>query len=120
MQIIPWMDNKGKRGGTNWKERLEQIAKQGQAAYKEVYRRAKVDTFLKIAFISSLKIVLITSKSQVLRSSAFEGILLKATWPGDAPVPQEILTEIVKHSIPSFKYGRSVRSYFLSFCVMRH
>lgn len=44
LQLIPWNDSKGKRGNAkiNWKERLEQIAKQGQAAYKEVYRRAKV------------------------------------------------------------------------------
>jgi len=44
MQLIPWMDSKGKKGAAkvNWKERLEQIAKQGQLAYKEVYRRAKV------------------------------------------------------------------------------
>jgi hypothetical protein len=50
----------------------------------------------------------LTFVSQVVRSSAFEGMLLKATWPGDEAVPQDILTEIIKHSIPAFKYGRSV------------
>lgn len=114
MQIIPWMDSKGKRGGINWKERLEHIAKQGQAAYKEVYRRAKVRRCL---LTTSLQDSFSFLPEKVLRSSAFEGILLKATWPGDAPVPQEILTEIVKHSIPSFKYGRSVRRYS-SFSVL--
>lgn len=48
--------------------------------------------------------------SQVLRSSAFEGMLLKATWPGNEAVPQSLLDEIIKHSIPAFKYGRAVRS----------
>ena len=114
MQIIPWMDSKGKKGGINWKERLEHIAKQGQAAYKEVYRRAKVRRCL---LTTSLQDSFSFLLEKVLRSSAFEGILLKATWPGDAPVPQEILTEIVKHSIPSFKYGRSVRRYS-SFSVL--
>ena len=46
--------------------------------------------------------------SQVLRSSAFEGMLLKATWPGNEAVPQSLLDEIIKHSIPAFKYGRAV------------
>ena len=49
--------------------------------------------------------------SQVMRSSAFEGMLLRATWPGNEAVPMDILTEIIKHSIPAFKYGRAVRSF---------
>ncbi len=53
--------------------------------YKDVYRRAKV-----------------------LRSSPFEGMLLKATWPSADPVSPDILNEIVRHSIPAFKYGSSV------------
>jgi hypothetical protein len=97
LQLIPWGSSssnnkkKGKKGqnGLNWKERLDQIAKQGQSAYREVYRRAKV-----------------------LRSSAFEGMLLKATWPGDKEVSQETLNEIIKHSIPAFKYGRSVDTHY--------
>eukprot|EP01039_Chlorochromonas_danica_P000517 gene515-556_t len=88
-QLIPWgssrnQSNQKKKKGPSLKERLEQLAKQGHTAYNEVYRRAKV-----------------------LRSSAFEGILLKATWPGNDPVPPELLTEIVKYSIPAFKYSRS-------------
>ena len=43
-----------------------------------------------------------------MKSSAFEGMLLRATWPGNDAVPQELLDEIIKHSIPAFKYGRSV------------
>ena len=50
---------------------------------------------------------------QVLRSSAFEGMLLRATWPGNEAVPQDLLTEIIKHSIPAFKYGRAVRPTLL-------
>ena len=49
LQLKPWGDNgkKGKKGGVSiWKERLEQIAKQGQSAYKEVYRRAKVISYI--------------------------------------------------------------------------
>lgn len=105
MQLIPWLDTKNKKGAakSNWREKLELLAKQGQSAYKEVYRRAKVvDIFRDQLSINYFLLF------QVLRSSAFEGMLLKATWPGDSPVPQEILAEIVKHSVPSFKYGRSV------------
>lgn len=86
-QLISWSGSnrpKKKSKGPSLRERLEQLAKHGQSAYKEVYRRAKV-----------------------LRSSAFEGILLKATWPGDQPVPPDLLTEIIKYSIPAFKYSRS-------------
>ena len=75
---------KGKSKGPTIKDRLEQVAKIGQHAYKDIYRRAKV-----------------------LRSSTFEGNLLKATWPGDNPVPSELLSEIIKYSIPAFKYTRS-------------
>mmetsp|Transcript_21590 Transcript_21590/g.21731 ORF Transcript_21590/g.21731 Transcript_21590/m.21731 type:complete len:493 (-) Transcript_21590:143-1621(-) len=83
MALVPW-SNAPKSTGTSWRERLEGIAKTGQSAYKDVYRRAKV-----------------------LRSSAFEGMLLRATWPGDDPIPQDLLDEIIKYSIPAFKYGRT-------------
>ena len=43
-----------------------------------------------------------------MRSSAFEGMILKATWPGNEAIPNEILTEIIRHSIPAFKYSQSV------------
>jgi hypothetical protein len=39
-----------------------------------------------------------------MKSSPFEGILLKATWPDDNPVPSEIVKDLVKYSIPAFKY----------------
>ena len=86
-QLIKWGETYGKASAglrEGLREKLEELAKQGQTAYKDVYRRAKV-----------------------LRSSAFEAMLLRATWPGDDPVPQELLDEIIKHSIPAFKYGRS-------------
>lgn len=88
MDLMQWVDPRNPKGlGSSVsavKEKLEVFAKQGQTAYKDVYRRAKV-----------------------LRSSAFEGMLLRATWPGDEPVPRDLLDEIIKHSIPAFKYGRS-------------
>ncbi len=43
-----------------------------------------------------------------MKSSPFEGLLLKATWPGNEPVPKQILNEIIKYSIPAFKYCRGV------------
>jgi hypothetical protein len=42
-------------------------------------------------------------------------MLLKATWPGNEPVSQEILVEIIKHSIPAFKYSQSVFVTFTLF-----
>ncbi len=88
MDLMQWVDPRNPKGlGSSVsavKEKFEVFAKQGQTAYKDVYRRAKV-----------------------LRSSAFEGMLLRATWPGDEPVPRDLLDEIIKHSIPAFKYGRS-------------
>lgn len=96
-QLVPWGSSRPSVGGkkrkssigfSSIKNRLEGIAKTGQAAYKDLYRKAKV-----------------------LKSSAFEGILLKATWPGNDPVPAELLSEIVKYSIPSFKYARLVGLY---------
>jgi hypothetical protein len=75
--------------GTTLKQRLEILAKQSKNVYNDLYRKAKV-----------------------MKSSAFEGILLKATWPGNDPVPPELLTEIVKYSVPSFKYARTV-SYLI-------
>mmetsp|Transcript_29047 Transcript_29047/g.27839 ORF Transcript_29047/g.27839 Transcript_29047/m.27839 type:complete len:623 (-) Transcript_29047:267-2135(-) len=88
MEMVPWGKPSGRKGkkskSIGIREKLEELAKHGQSAYKDVYRRAKV-----------------------LRSSAFEGMLLKATWPGSEAVPENILSEIIKHSIPAFKYGRS-------------
>jgi hypothetical protein len=89
MEMVPWGKPQGRKGKGKSKsigirEKLEELAKHGQSAYKDVYRRAKV-----------------------LRSSAFEGMLLKATWPGNEAVPENILNEIIKHSIPAFKYGRA-------------
>ena len=45
-------------------------------------------------------------KAKAMRSSAFEA-MLPATWPDDEPVPTKVLNEIIKHSIPAFKYGKS-------------
>ncbi len=33
-------------------------------------------------------------------------MLLKATWPGNEPVSTEMLTQIIKYSIPAFKYSQ--------------
>lgn len=71
--------------GPGLRDKLEKLAKQGQSMYNDVYRRAKV-----------------------LRSSAFEAMLLKATWPSDEPVQPEILGEIIKYSIPAFKFASEV------------
>jgi hypothetical protein len=63
------------------KDRLEQIAKQGQSAYKEVYRRAKVN-IKKISFIH-FKFIVITSFKQIdttiisVRGDATESNLAK-------------------------------------------
>eukprot|EP01033_Poteriospumella_lacustris_P003480 gene3479-2570_t len=93
-QLIPWGSSSTSKNGKKKRKRslglkllkdgLEGLTKTGQAAYKDFYRKAKV-----------------------LKSSAFEGILLKATWPSNDPIPSELLSEIVKYSIPSFKYARS-------------
>lgn len=95
MDLVPVKSKKGKRKSSssfpglpvnlNIQEKLSDITKQSQSIYKDMYRRAKV-----------------------LRSSPFEGMLLKATWPGTEPISPEILNEIVRHSIPAFKYGSSV------------
>ena len=97
-QLIPWGSSSASKSGKKKRKRslglkllkdgLEGLTKTGQAAYKDFYRKAKV-----------------------LKSSAFEGILLKATWPSNDPIPSELLSEIVKYSIPSFKYARSVRLF---------
>jgi hypothetical protein len=97
-QLIPWGSSSTSKNGKKKRKRslglkllkdgLEGLTKTGQAAYKDFYRKAKV-----------------------LKSSAFEGILLKATWPSNDPIPSELLSEIVKYSIPSFKYARSVRLF---------
>lgn len=99
-QLIPWGSSSASKSGKKKRKRslglkllkdgLEGLTKTGQAAYKDFYRKAKV-----------------------LKSSAFEGILLKATWPSNDPIPSELLSEIVKYSIPSFKYARSVRVFAL-------
>ena len=85
-QLVKWGETYGKASAglrDGLREKLEELAKQSHTVYKDAYRRAKV-----------------------LRSSAFEAMLLRATWPGDDAVPQDLLDEIVKHSIPAFKYGR--------------
>ena len=70
--------------GPSIKERMGDFASKSNVVYQNAYRKAKV-----------------------LKSSAFEGMLLKATWPADEPVPQQLLDEIIKYSIPAFKYGRN-------------
>ena len=47
---------------------MVELKSQSAEVYNSAYRRAKV-----------------------MRSSAFEGMLLKATWPADTPVPQQLL-----------------------------
>jgi hypothetical protein len=42
MELIPWKATEKKGIASGLKDRLGQFAKQGQSAYKEVYRRAKV------------------------------------------------------------------------------
>lgn len=42
-----------------------------------------------------------------MKSSAFEGLLLKATWPNNEAVPSDLLLDVVKYSIPSYKYARA-------------
>ena len=69
--MVPW-GMKTQSVVPNVREKLEDLAKHGQSLYSNIYRRAKV-----------------------LRSSAFEGMLLKATWPDDEPVPGEILEEVI-------------------------
>jgi hypothetical protein len=83
--VGPWSNRGKKSKASSFKTRLEKLAKQGQFVYKDVYRRAKV-----------------------LRSSAFEAMLLKATWPSNDPVQPDILGEIIKYSIPAFKYSNAV------------
>ncbi len=68
-------------------DKLKKLTKQGKSVLNDVYRRAKV-----------------------LRSSAFEAMLLKATWPSNEPVQPEILGEIIKYSIPAFKFSSAVSS----------
>jgi hypothetical protein len=73
--------------GPSVKDRLESLAKSGKSIANDVLRRAKV-----------------------LRSSPFEALILKATWPDDMPVRYDLLEELVQHSIPAFKYARWVRT----------
>ena len=45
MELVPWGQNnkqKGKPKSLGLREKLEDLAKHGQSAYKDVYRRAKV------------------------------------------------------------------------------
>jgi hypothetical protein len=90
-QLVRWDPKKDKSKTkpvtSSIAERFFSIASTGQNAYKSAYRQMKA-----------------------MRSSAFESMLLKATWPNDEAVPNEILNEIINHSIPAFKYGRSVRT----------
>jgi hypothetical protein len=85
--LIPWKTQSTKaskkKSGPSFRDTLDSFMKTGQSAYKEVYRRAKV-----------------------LKSSPFEGMLLKATWPSNDAVPPEILTDIIKYSIPAFKFAQ--------------
>lgn len=89
-ELIQYSGRGKAKKGPGLRDKLEKIAKQGQSIYKDVYRRAKV-----------------------LQSSAFESMLLKATWPSNDPVQPEILGEIVKYSIPAFKFASSVSEYFI-------
>lgn len=43
-----------------------------------------------------------------MRSSNFESMLLKATWPSDVEVSADVINQLVKHSIPAFRYARHV------------
>jgi hypothetical protein len=90
-QLLKWAKTGyglGSEATAGLKEKLStqftELSKQGTAVYKDVHRKAKA-----------------------MRSSAFEAMLLKATWPDDDQVAAEVLNEIIKHSIPAFKYGRS-------------
>lgn len=74
-RMVPW-GLKPQTVVPNVREKLEDLAKHGQSLYSNIYRRAKV-----------------------LRSSAFEGMLLKATWPDDEPVPGDILDEVCRQCI---------------------
>jgi hypothetical protein len=67
------------------RDRLESLAKSSQTIANDVFRRAKV-----------------------LKSSPFEALILKATWPDNNPVSPVLLEELVKYSIPAFKYARWV------------
>ena len=59
---------------------LETFATQGRDTFKSLIRSAKM-----------------------LKSSAFESLLLKATWPEDVPVPPIALQQILHESIPAFE-----------------
>lgn len=66
--------------GKSLTSHLESFAAQGKDTLKSIMRSAKM-----------------------LKSSAFESLLLKATWPEDTPVPQEALHQILHESIPAFE-----------------
>lgn len=89
MRIRRWEDEEDEEDdfddGPSVKDRLESLAKSGKSIASDVLRRAKV-----------------------LRSSPFEALILKATWPDDMPVRYDLLEELVQHSIPAFKYARWV------------
>jgi hypothetical protein len=59
---------------------LESFATQGKDTFKSIVRSAKV-----------------------IKSSTFEALLLKATWPEDVPVPKIALHQIIHESIPAFE-----------------
>ena len=46
-------------------------------------------------------------------------MLLKATWPSNDPVQPDILGEIIKYSIPAFKYTGTVSFHWLLIAVFR-
>ncbi len=62
--LIPWSsasndrESSSKKKGPSIRERLEQIAKSGQSAYKDIYRRAKVLNILGPLHPSQLTFVL--------------------------------------------------------------
>lgn len=58
---------------------LESFAVQGKGALKSIIRSVKV-----------------------IKSSSFESLLLRATWPDDGPVPQVSLDQILLESLPAF------------------
>lgn len=66
--------------GKSFASHIESLASQGKETIKSIIRSAKV-----------------------LKSSAFESLLLKATWPEDVPVPQLALQQILYESIPAFE-----------------
>jgi hypothetical protein len=78
--------------------------------YIDEQRSVSISACITISFADCItfSIVVWDLFVQVMKSSSFEGILLKATWPSNDPVPAQLLTEIIKYSIPAFKFSRQV------------